>query len=51
LVEANPACYREVASLKALSSKTWNVPAIRGSYLLVRNDLEAACYKLPVLQP
>ncbi len=50
LVEANPACFREVASLQALSSKTWNVPAICGECLLVRNDQEAACYKLPLLQ-
>jgi outer membrane protein assembly factor BamB len=51
LVEANPACYREVAGLKALNSKTWNVPAVGDACLLVRNDQEVACYKLPVLQP
>jgi outer membrane protein assembly factor BamB len=51
LVEANPACYREVANLKALNSKTWNVPAVGDGCLLVRNDLEVACYKLPLLQP
>lgn len=48
LVEANPVEYREIARLSALSSKTWNVPALAGEYLLVRNDQEAACYKLPV---
>jgi outer membrane protein assembly factor BamB len=51
LAEATPACYRELANLKALSSKTWNVPAIGSGCLIVRNDLEAVCYKLPVLQP
>jgi outer membrane protein assembly factor BamB len=51
LVEANPACYREVATLKALNSKTWNVPAMGNGCLLVRNDQEVACYKLPLLQP
>jgi outer membrane protein assembly factor BamB len=51
LAEANPACFREVASLQALSSKTWNVPAVGGECLLVRNDQEAVCYKLPLLQP
>ena len=51
LVEANPACFRELAQIPALSAKTWNVPAVGGGCLLVRNDLEAACYKLPVLQP
>jgi outer membrane protein assembly factor BamB len=51
LVEANPACFRELGQIQALGAKTWNVPAIGGGCLLVRNDLEAACYKLPVLQP
>jgi outer membrane protein assembly factor BamB len=51
LVEANPACFREVAQIPALNSKTWNVPAVGGGCLLVRNDVEAACYKLPVVQP
>jgi outer membrane protein assembly factor BamB len=49
LVEANPACFREVAQIPALSAKTWNVPAVGGGCLIVRNDLEAVCYKLPVL--
>lgn len=31
----------------ALSSMTWNVPAVAGRLLLVRNDREAACYLLP----
>jgi hypothetical protein len=31
----------------ALSSMTWNVPAVAGRILLVRNDREAACYLLP----
>jgi outer membrane protein assembly factor BamB len=49
LVEANPAAYKEVAKIDALSAKTWNVPALAGEYLLVRNDQEAVCYKLPVM--
>jgi outer membrane protein assembly factor BamB len=47
LVEANPAGYREVARLNALGAKTWNTPALAGELLLVRNDQEAACYRLP----
>lgn len=31
----------------ALDSMTWNVPAVAGRFLLVRNDREAACYLLP----
>jgi len=47
LVEANPAAYREVARLNALAAKTWNTPALAGELLLVRNDQEAVCYRLP----
>ncbi|MEZ5303987.1 MAG: PQQ-binding-like beta-propeller repeat protein [Verrucomicrobiales bacterium] len=48
LVETNPDELREVARLEALTSgsKTWNAPALAGAYLLVRNDEEAACFRL-----
>jgi hypothetical protein len=29
-----------------LDAKTWNTPALAGEHLLVRNDQEAACYRL-----
>ena len=48
LVEATPAGHREVARLAALSDQTWNSPAIAGDTLLVRNAVEAACYRLPL---
>lgn len=51
LVEATPAGHREVARLAALSDQTWNTPAIVGDRLLVRNAVEAACYRLPLLSP
>jgi outer membrane protein assembly factor BamB len=47
LVEATPEKYHEMGTLQALSSKTWNNPALSGHLLLVRNDQEAACYELP----
>lgn len=46
LVRADPAQYAEVARFQALSGKTWNVPAIAGGRLLVRNGSEMACYNL-----
>lgn len=46
LVEASSEEFREVARLEGLSNKTWNTPTVAGPYLLVRNDLEAVCYKL-----
>ena len=48
LVEANPNAHHELTRFPALDSKTWNSPALAGSYLLVRNDREAACYELPL---
>ena len=46
LVKADPAAYTEVTKFAALRGKTWNVPAIAGGRLLVRNDTEMACYSL-----
>jgi outer membrane protein assembly factor BamB len=39
--------YEELSRFPALSSKTWNIPTIAGRYLLVRNDRQAICYRLP----
>lgn len=48
LAAAQPDRYQEFGRLPALSSKTWNHPTLAGRYLLVRNDREAVCYRLPV---
>jgi hypothetical protein len=39
-----------LASIRVLdeSGVTWNNPALAGPYLLIRNDREAACYRLPL---
>lgn len=39
---------RTIARLKVFKDKTWNPPALAGEYLLIRNNIEAACYKLRV---
>lgn len=44
---ASPDGFRELGQIAALSSKTWNQPAVAGRYLLVRNDREAVCWELP----
>jgi len=48
LVEPRPDAHRELARFTAFTQKTWNPPALAGQLLLVRNDLEAACYDLPI---
>ncbi|MDB6022684.1 MAG: outer membrane protein assembly factor BamB, partial [Pedosphaera sp.] len=51
LVEANSNEFRELGRLNALSSKTWNIPAVAGEFFLTRNDQEAVCYRLPLRVP
>ena len=46
LLDTNPQKLTELGSVPALSSKTWNGPALAGKYLLVRNDHEAVCYEV-----
>ena len=47
LVEPNPEGLRELTRFSVFKDKTWNPPALAGEYLLVRNDKEAACFRLP----
>ena len=49
LAKAEPAGFIELGKISALRSKTWNHPTLAGRFLLVRNDLEAACYELPLV--
>jgi outer membrane protein assembly factor BamB len=48
LLEPNPNEQREIARFKVFSDKTWNPPALAGDLLLVRNDREAACLRMPL---
>ena len=48
-VAAEEGDYNELARLPALESKTWNIPTVAGRYLLVRNDRQAICFRLPAI--
>ncbi len=48
LVEPGPAEPRELSRFKVFAAKTWNPPALAGDLLLIRNDREAACVRLPL---
>jgi len=48
LVEPRPDEHRELTRFTAFTRKTWNPPALAGHFLLLRNDLEAALYELPL---
>ena len=48
LVEISPEKPRELARLSALHGMTWNNLVLARDLLLVRNDHEAACYRLPL---
>ena len=48
LVAANPNEFQELAKIQAIEGKTWNHIALAGRFLLARNSLEAACFRLPI---
>ncbi|MBC8002790.1 MAG: PQQ-like beta-propeller repeat protein [Opitutaceae bacterium] len=50
LVEPNPTGLKELTRFTALTDKTWNPAALAGDILLVRNDKEAACFRLPLVK-
>jgi outer membrane protein assembly factor BamB len=50
LLEPVPEEPRVLGSFQGLEGKSWNPPALVGEYLLLRNHLEAALYRLPLLE-
>jgi outer membrane protein assembly factor BamB len=48
LVRAIPDTHQEIVRFPVLEGKTWNVPALSGGYLLVRNLAEMAAFDLRV---
>ena len=48
LLRPTPAGPGELHRFRVFSSKTWNPPALAGDLLVVRNDLEAVCLRVPL---
>jgi outer membrane protein assembly factor BamB len=48
LLRPTPEAGNELARIPVFDAKTWNPIALTGELLLVRNDREAACLRLPV---
>lgn len=46
LAQASPSGHLPVARFPAIAGKTWNVPALDGGKLLVRNSAEMACFSV-----
>jgi outer membrane protein assembly factor BamB len=49
LFQPDPGGYRELGRFAALNDQTWNNLCLYGPYLLTRNSVEAACFKLPIV--
>jgi outer membrane protein assembly factor BamB len=47
-VAADPKRFRELSRMEVFKNRTWNTPAIAGRQLFLRNDVEMACFELPV---
>ncbi|MBI1841504.1 MAG: PQQ-like beta-propeller repeat protein [Verrucomicrobia bacterium] len=48
MLDPSPDGLREICRSRVLQGKTWNPPALAGEFLVVRNDKEAACYRMPL---
>jgi outer membrane protein assembly factor BamB len=50
LVRATPDGFRPLSRTKLFDRRTWNVPAVAGGRLYVRNHVEMACLRLPLAE-
>ena len=51
LLKPTPSGPNELGRVPVFEEKTWNPIALSGDLLLVRNDQEAACLRLPLAEP
>jgi outer membrane protein assembly factor BamB len=50
VVAADRKSFQERARMDVFKDRTWNTPALAGRQLFLRNDVEMACYELPVME-
>ena len=48
LISANATEFQELGSIKTISGTCWNTLCLYGNLLLVRSELEMACFELPI---
>ena len=48
LLQTNPEKFEELYSFESIKGLCWNTLCLHNDLLLVRSDLEAACYRLPL---
>ncbi|MEO1982025.1 MAG: PQQ-binding-like beta-propeller repeat protein, partial [Fuerstiella sp.] len=48
LVRATPGGYEELGSFPTISGVCWNTLCLYGNRILIRSEIEAACFELPV---
>ena len=51
LVAANPKEYQQLGKIKTIDGICWNTICLYGDLLLVRSEIEAACYQVPLANP
>jgi len=49
LVNATPDQFKELAHFPAIKGKTWNHPVLVDDILVVRNNVEMAAFRLPLV--
>ena len=51
LAEANPEKYVDLGSVDTIEGTCWNTITLYKDLVLVRSEKEAACYRLPIVEP
>ncbi len=51
LIEASPDVYRELGEIETIDGVCWNTLCLYDRFLLVRSELEAACFELSMEDP